>query len=86
MLAIHTKYISATSTRQARIKAYTCNGHSVTIPVYYDLGDVERHAAAARALIQKHLTYVIDIDEMAYGGSADGKGYSFCFKYSTIKL
>lgn len=87
MIAIHTKYVPATNTRGARIKAYTNNGHKpVTLPVDHDLGDVERHAKAARVLIDRELRYAPDYSTMVYGSSADGKGYTFCFVQSTITM
>ena len=86
MLAIHTKFIPATNTKAARIKAYTCNGHSVIIPVDYSLGEIQRHAKAVKTLIEKELNYATDYDNMAYGGSADNKGYTFCFIFSTVKV
>jgi len=86
MLAIHTKFIAATNTRSARIKAYTCNGHAVTIPLDHDLGEIQRHAKAAKTLIEKELKYATDYERMAYGGSADGKGYTFCFVFSLCNV
>lgn len=86
MLAIHTKFIPATDTKSARIKAYTCNSHSVTIPLDYELGEIQRHAKAAKTLIEKELKDAPDYDRMAYGGSADGKGYTFCFIFSLCNV
>jgi hypothetical protein len=86
MIAIHTKYIPATDTRGARIKAYTFNGHQITVPFDHDLSCLERHASAAKALIKNKLEYAPDHAVMAYGDSADGKGYVFCFTQSTVKL
>jgi hypothetical protein len=83
MQAIHTKYIPATNTRGSRIKAYTGSGFSVTIPYDYSLNDVELHFKAVKALIARHY---LDwsTNGMRYGGSADGKGYSFCFDHSKV--
>ena len=86
MLAFHTKFIAATNTRNARIKAYTCNGHSITIPLDYELGEIERHFKAVQALLKKDFPYAEDEKKMTYGCSADGKGYSYCFMYSTIEI
>lgn len=86
MLAIHTKFIPATNTKSARIKAYTCNGHASTIPVDYELGEIQRHSKAVKTLIEKELKYATDYEQMAYGGSADNKGYTFCFIFSTVKV
>ena len=86
MQAIHTKYIPATNTKAAKIKAYNeSNPRGVTVSIDYDLDDVQRHFKAVQAFIQQKLTYHTDATEMAYGGSADGKGYVFCFLHSTIK-
>lgn len=90
MQAIHTKYISATDNRAAKIKAYTSNKpRGILISIDYELNDVERHFKAARAFIEKEFTYLKESPEfntMAYGGSADGKGYSFCFLYSKVSV
>jgi len=87
MIAIHTKYLSATNTCGSRIKAYTTptrfKSFSCTIPVDYALDDVERHFAAVRAFVAKHqLEWCLD--NMRYGDSADGEGYSFCFDASKV--
>lgn len=86
MIAIHTKYIPATNTRGSRIKAYSCNGHKVLVSIDYSLGDVERHAVAVKKLIETQMQYTPDYSVMTYGGSADGKGYTFCFVQSTIEM
>lgn len=86
MLAIHTKFVPATNTRSARIKAYTCNGHSVTIPLDLELSDVKRHFKAVQVLLKQDFPYAEDEEKMAYGSSADGKGYCFCFVYSTVLM
>lgn len=86
MIAIHTKYIPATNTKGARIKAYSCNGHKAIVSIDYSLGDVERHAVAVKKLIETQMAYVPDYSVMTYGGSADGKGYTFCFTQSTVQM
>lgn len=87
MIAIHTKFIPATDTRGARIKAYSCNGHALTIPFDYGLGEIERHAAAVKALLESgQFAHITDFEKMAYGGSADDKGYTFCFLDSIIAV
>ena len=88
MIAIHTKYLSASNTRGSRIKAFTASwgdskGFEVTIPYDYSLNGVEVHFKAVKALIQKH-SLDWDLEGMRYGDSADGKGFSFCFNHSTI--
>ena len=87
MQAIHTKYIPATNTRAAKIKAYNHDHpRGICVSDCFDLErDVDRHYKAAQAFIICKLPYAKDIKYMAYGGSADGKGYSFCFTYSTVE-
>lgn len=84
MLAIITEYVPATNTRAARIKAYTCNGHKVSIPIDYDLGDVQRHMKAAQTLIREHMEHFGECGTLTYGGSP--KGYVFCHPSSTVNL
>jgi len=86
MIAIHTKFMPATDRRAAKIKAYSCNGHKAIVPIEYGLDDVGRHALAARKLIETQLEHQPDWAEMAYGGSSDGKGYTFCFLSSTVSM
>jgi len=86
MIAIHTKYLGPTDTRGSRIKAYTASGHSVTVPFDHALSCLDRHAVAAKALIETKLKYAPEHGTMAYGDSADGKGYVFCFTQSTVTL
>lgn len=84
MIAIHTKYIKATNTRGSRIKAYTTTGFTAVIPYPYNESDHLCHFEAVKALVSKHK---LDwpIDDMVYGDSADGKGYSFCFGMSKVE-
>ena len=84
MIAIHTKYLSPTSTKGARIKAYCYGDLSVTIPFNYDLRDVEAHFEAVKALKEKYDATFWDISDMRCGTSADNTGYAFCFNYATI--
>jgi hypothetical protein len=87
MIAVHTKFIPATNTRAAKIKAYTCNGHKpVMVSIDYALDDVQRHAKAAKALLDREMKYAPDYSTMAYGGSSDDKGYTFCFIQSTVTM
>lgn len=87
MQAIHTKYIPATNSRSAKIKAYNETfPRGVLVSVDYSLDLAERHAVAVRAFIDKHLDFAPDSSIMTYGGSADGKGFCFCFVQSTIKV
>jgi hypothetical protein len=83
MLAIHTKYISASNTKGPRIKARSDNGHSVIVSFDHSLHGHLVHFEAVKALVAKHkLTW--DIDNMCYGGSSDGKGYTFVFCDSKV--
>ena len=72
--AIFTRYIGPTNTKGSRIKA-SARGLSVTIPLDYALGLVERHEAAARALMVK-LGWQSDASALA-GETPDGRGYVF---------
>ena len=89
MIAIHTKFIPATDTRGARIKAYTakhgCKGFSATVPVDHSLSYEVRHFEAVKELVRKNkLDW--DLSDMCYGDSADGKGYVFCFAFSKLRV
>jgi hypothetical protein len=88
MIAIHTKYISPTNTRGARVKAYTCGtgsikGFEATISYPYELSGEQVHFAAVKALIKKHALNW-NLEGMRYGDSADGRGFSFCFDHSKV--
>lgn len=89
MIAIHTKYISPTNTRGARIKAYTADwgerkGFSASIPYPHELSFEACHFQAVKALVEKNkLDW--DLSNMRYGDSADGRGYSFCFDCSVVR-
>ena len=83
MLAIHTKYIPASNVRGSRIKATSDNGHSVIVSFDHSLNGHLVHFKAVKALVIKHkLTW--DIENMCYGGSSDGKGYTFVFCDSKV--
>lgn len=84
MIAIHTKYLSPTNSRGARIKAYSGDGRSVTIAYPYALSGVDVHHLAAVKFIQKHLTFVDSGSKLCYGDSADNKGFTFCFEASKV--
>jgi hypothetical protein len=89
MIAIHTKYISASNSRGSRIKAYTAahgdfKGFQATISYPSELSGVACHFEAVKALIIKNkLDWTTD--NMRYGDSADGRGYSFCFDASKVE-
>ena len=73
MVAIQTKYLSATNTRGSRIKAWTTNGQSITISYDYALDGMEVYKKAALALCEK-MGWSTNID----GGSTED-GYTFVF-------
>lgn len=78
MIAIHTKYISPTNSRGARIKAYTSSGFTATISYPHEFSHEMCHYQAVKTLVEKNkLDW--DLSEMRYGDSADGRGYVFCF-------
>lgn len=84
MIAIHTRYIGPSNTRGARVKAYTTTGFSATVPFLYPADIVDAHFEAVKTLVAKH---ALDwsLDDMRYGDSADGRGYSFCFDASKVQ-
>ena len=81
MIAIQTKYLGPTNTKGARIKAFTCNGHSATIDCDYALSDEKLHFEAVKALVAKN-NLDWDLSEMTYGGLKEG--YVFTFPHSKI--
>jgi hypothetical protein len=88
MIAIHTKYLSASNSRGSRIKAYTAahgsfKGFQATISYPSELSGVDCHFEAVKALVIKN-KLEWDLENMRYGDSADGRGYSFCFDASKI--
>ena len=89
MIAIHTKYISASNSRGSRIKAYTAGygdfkGFTAAISYPHELNGVACHFEAVKALIEKNkLNW--NLENMRYGDSADGRGYSFCFDASKVE-
>jgi len=83
MLAIHTKYIPASNTKGSRIKATSDNGHSVIVSRNDAFWGHLVHFEAVKALVAKHkLDW--DLSNMCYGGSSDGKGYTFVFCESKV--
>jgi hypothetical protein len=82
MIAIQTKYIPASNTKASRIKAWTCNGHSVTIPFPHEYSHEQCHFQAVKALAAKCKTEW-DLSDMRYGGTDNG--YVFCFAHSIVK-
>lgn len=83
MIAIHTKYLSATGTQGSRYKAYTNTGFSATVSADYALNELDQHFTAVKALVAKHkLDW--NLSKMCYGDSSDGKGYTFVFSDSKV--
>jgi hypothetical protein len=83
MQAIHTKTLHPTNNRGTRVKAYTSTGFQVIVPWDYALDTLENHYKAAQAMVDKRgLDW--DVSTMAYGDSADNRGYSFVFPHSII--
>jgi len=81
MKSIKTKYLPATNTSGARIKA-TAGGMSVTVPYDHSKSDVHVHFEAVKGLVEKHgLDW--DVSRMVYGGTEGG--YVFCFPQSIIE-
>ena len=83
MQAIHTKYIPASNVKGSRIKATSDSKLSVTISFPHEFSGHLVHFQAVKALVAKHkLNW--DISNMCYGGSSDGKGYTFVFCDSKV--
>ena len=82
MKAISTKYLPATNTRGARIKAY-CDDLSAVVSYPYELSDQHAHFKAVKELVRKHgLNW--DLEEMRFG--ATEKGYVFCFADAIVLM
>jgi|TARA_R100000482_G_C5128275_1_gene150127 hypothetical protein len=83
MIAIQTKYLGATNYKPSRIKAFTSNGHSCTIPYDYGLSNEKLHFEAVKALVAKcKLDW--NISTMNYGGVKGGYVFTFpCAKVTT---
>jgi hypothetical protein len=82
MIGIETKSLPATNTRPRRIRAFTCNGHSLLVP-YDDRGtDVAAHFKAAQALIAAQFSDPLPYATMTYGSTR--LGYFFCWQQSAI--
>lgn len=83
MQAIHTKYLPASNTKPSRIKATADNSFSVIVSFDHSFDGHLVHFQAVKALVAKHkLDW--NVDNMCYGGSSDGKGYTFVFADSKV--
>lgn len=81
MIAIQTKYVGPTNTRGSKIKAFTSNGHSVSVSYHHELSHELCHFEAVKALVKKYdLNW--NINNMRYGGTKDG--YVFCFDSAVV--
>ena len=79
-IAIHTKYIGATNTKGARIKATAPRGGdkwSIYIPFEYGADSETRHANAARALLTKYAPGLLTETLWLCGSTIDQFGYVF---------
>lgn len=88
MISIHTKFISPTNSRGARIKAYTAGygdfkGFAAVISCPHELSGEKCHFEAVKALVKKH-NLDWNLENMRFGDSADGRGFSFCFDASKV--
>jgi hypothetical protein len=82
MIAIQTKYLGCTTHNPSRIKAWTGNKQSVTIPYDHSLDHELVHFAAVKALVQKY-NLDWDLTAMRFGGTENG--YVFCFANSIVE-
>lgn len=73
MIAILTRYIGPTNTKGSRYKAFTCNGHSVTIHAKPELNSDQNHDEAAKVLCKK-----MDWQGTLVRGGIEF-GYAYCF-------
>lgn len=81
-MIIETKYLGATNTLGARIKATTVSDrpHRVTVPYDYSLNTEENHRKCARLLFEK-LGWDKDGEtRKAYIGQTN-RGYTYTFHY-----
>jgi len=82
-IGIETKFLRATNTTGARVKAFTSNGHAAVIPFNYSLDTIDAHFAAVIALKEKNNLDSWNLDAMTYGGTKNG--YFFTFAWSEYK-
>lgn len=80
MHAIKTKYLSATSTRGARIRAEG-DGCSASISYPHELSGMACHAAAAKALAQK-----MNWKGEMLGGQLSSGEYAFVFDHALSRI
>ena len=80
MISIQTKVLPWTPTKPKRIKAYTLNGHSLTLSVHRS-NDVETHGYVANKLASR-MHWLTPTNYLI--GGATKEGYCFVFSDSTI--
>lgn len=73
MKAILTKYMGPGNVRGSRIKAYDCDGNSVTIPYPHQLRSEDGHKKAAQSLCDKMKW----TGELIGGRTKDGMAFVF---------
>ena len=81
MQTISTKYLQATNTKGARIKATTSSGISVNVPYMYECSQSDNHWAACNWLMEKLEWHG---QEMIQGSTKDG--YVFVFANDTKRV
>lgn len=73
-IAIHTKFLSPTNTRGARVKATAhALGRIESVTIQYDY-EGDEHAKAADVLRRRHWP---DLPMLLAGATLDGRGYVF---------
>lgn len=81
---IYTKFLPATDTRGARIKATTANGkHTATVPYDHELTGIDVHKPAADAVIGKVVAanrYATGYVWVASGDAPGDKGHAFAYR------
>jgi hypothetical protein len=81
MEAIQTKYLGATNCLGSRIKAFDCNGNSVTIPYRPENSSGDAHILAAWTLAQK-----MRWPQIGWIGSGTKDGMVFVHENSTTRF
>ena len=83
MIAIQTKYLRATNTKGARIKAWaTGRPWSATIPYDHSKNHELPYFEAVKTYLEKH-KFECDIQGMRFGSVKNG--YVFCFNQSIVE-
>ncbi len=77
MKAILTKYLPASATKGARVKAYAEGVKPLTLPWSYGLDTEPAHRVAAEALVERMAWGPC---KLVSGGLPDQSGFAFCFE------